>query len=536
MITKKQIFESSKGKQSIEVRKRFVEQIMKIVNGMPDIEKNTKSFESNAKLLQSNLSENNLKHYFNSEKKSNSFSLFKFLRDAIDFYFEAKNSDENNAQKIYDKILKSKTNLKLDKSFKISSIEKNDAKIIFSLIENIRKKSISLLYGKCNENMLLCAKVIMEFIHSHWDFDKKYDWENTREKNIPSESDISDYENSCKKLLHPVEQNKRYFRDYKNVVKEINLVINFLENQKKFWVKYPDFDYQDYIDWLKLKKDSNSLNWNIRFGGVVGRLKECILSSEANSSDYWLYVENEGWIGGASQYFYLYGKTEHCMGILTGKYLSNLAETLSVEAEKPIKDRKPLKNLINKFLKDTPKELVPDDDVRKRLNNWLSKYKTKSLSLNDTVPNYWHLGRIHRLMYSYMFPTSLEVKECLSNLIETLSVETKKPIKNRKPLKKLIDKFLKDTPKELIPNNVRILLKDWLSKYNNRSLSINDKIPNLYVDSNLNKQLKKVHDLMYSYLLPPAFDARKIGKAETTEDIDAKTKNKENRRSLNLEI
>ena len=85
MITKKQIFESSKGKQSIEVRKRFVEQIMKIVNGMPDIEKNTKSFESNAKLLQSNLSENNLKHYFNSEKKSNSFSLFKFLRDAIDF-------------------------------------------------------------------------------------------------------------------------------------------------------------------------------------------------------------------------------------------------------------------------------------------------------------------------------------------------------------------------------------------------------------------------------------------------------------------
>ena len=139
-------------------------------------------------------------------------------------------------------------------------------------------------------------------------------------------------------------------------------------------------------------------------------------------------------------------------------------------------------------------------------------------------------------MYSYMFPSSSEVKECLSNLIETLSVETKKPIKNRKPLKKLIDKFLKDTPKELIPNNVRILLKDWLSKYNNRSLSINDKIPNLYVDSNLNKQLKKVHDLMYSYLLPSAFDARKIGKAKTTKDIDAKTKNKEKRRSLNLEI
>ena len=183
MITKKQIFESSKGKQSIEVRKRFVEQIMKIVNGMPDIEKNTKSFESNAKLLQSNLSENNLKHYFNSEKKSNSFSLFKFLRDAIDFYFEAKNSDKNNAQEIYDKILKSKTNLKLDKSFKISSIEKNDAKIIFSLIEKIRKKSISLLYGKYDENMLLCAKVIMEFIHSHWDFDKKYDWGNTWKKN-----------------------------------------------------------------------------------------------------------------------------------------------------------------------------------------------------------------------------------------------------------------------------------------------------------------------------------------------------------------
>ena len=138
MITKKQIFESSKGKQSIEVRKKFVEQIMKIVKNMPNIEKNTKSFESNAELLQRSLSDKNLKHYFNSEKKSNSFSLFKFLRDAIDFYFEAKNSDENNDGKIYDKILKSKTNLKLDKSFKISSIEKNDAKIIFSLIENMR--------------------------------------------------------------------------------------------------------------------------------------------------------------------------------------------------------------------------------------------------------------------------------------------------------------------------------------------------------------------------------------------------------------
>ena len=186
MITKKQIFESSKGKQSIEARKRFVEQIMKLVKDIPkNIETNIKKFELNAESLQSNLSENNLKHYFNSEKKSNSFSLFKFLRDAIDFYFEAKNSDENNAGKIYDKILKSKTNLKLDKSFKISSIEKNDAKIIFSLIEKIRKKSISLLADKCDENMLLCAKVIMEFIHSHWDFDKKYDWENTWKKIYP---------------------------------------------------------------------------------------------------------------------------------------------------------------------------------------------------------------------------------------------------------------------------------------------------------------------------------------------------------------
>ena len=101
---------------------KFVEQIMKIVKNMPNIEKNTKSFESNAELLQRSLSDDNLKHYFNSEKKSNSFSLFKSLRDAINFYFEAKNSDENNAQKIYDKIkiLKSETNLKLDKSFKIS--------------------------------------------------------------------------------------------------------------------------------------------------------------------------------------------------------------------------------------------------------------------------------------------------------------------------------------------------------------------------------------------------------------------------------
>lgn len=534
MITKKQIFESSKGKQSIEVRKRFVEQIMKIVNGMPDIEKNTKSFESNAKLLQSNLSENNLKHYFNSEKKSNSFSLFKFLRDAIDFYFEAKNSDENNAQKIYDKILKSKTNLKLDKSFKISSIEKNDAKIIFSLIEKIRKKSISLLADKCDENISSCAKVIMDFRNSLQNFLDKYSWDFNPKRNIPRASDISELENSYEKLLYSIEQNKRYFRNYKDVIKQIHPILNYLENQKKFWVKYPDFNYRDYINWLKLQKDGASLSLHVDFG-VIGRLKEHMQKTDDDRYEYDFYEANLRWRN-VLPVFYLYGKTEHCMDILTGKYLSNLAETLSVEAEKPIKDRKPLKNLINKFLKDTPKELVPDDDVRKRLNNWLSKYKTKSLSLNDTVPNYWHLGRIHRLMYSYMFPTSTEVKECLSNLIETLSVETKKPIKNRKPLKKLIDKFLKDTPKELIPNNVRILLKDWLSKYNNRSLSINDKIPNLYVDSNLNKQLKKVHDLMYSYLLPSAFDARKIGKANTTEDIDAKTKNKENRRSLNLEI
>ena len=532
MITKKQIFESSKGKQSIEVRKRFVEQIMKIVNGMPDIEKNTKSFESNAKLLQSNLSENNLKHYFNSEKKSNSFSLFKFLRDAIDFYFEAKNSDENNAGKIYDKILKSKTNLKLDKSFKISSIEKNDAKIIFSLIEKIREKSISLLDDKYDENISSCAKVIMDFRNSLQNFLDKYSWDFNSKRNIPRASDISELENSYEKLLYPIEQNKLCFRNYKNVIKQIRLILNYLENQKKFWVKYPDFNYRDYINWLKLQKDGASLSLHVDFG-VIGRLKEHMQKTDDDRYEYDFYETNLRWRN-VLPVFYLYGKTEHCMDILTGKYLSNLAETLSVEAEKPIKDRKPLKNLINKFLKDTPKELVPDDDVRKRLNNWLSKYKTKSLSLNDTVPNYWHLGRIHRLMYSYMFPTSSEVEECLSNLIETLSVETKKPIKNRKPLKKLIDKFLKDTPKELIPNNVRNLLKDWLSKCNNKSLSLNDTIPNLFTNSNsdLNKQIKKVHDLMYSYLLPSAFDARKIGKANTTEDIDVKTKNKEKRRSL----
>ena len=209
MITKKQIFESSKGKQSIEVRKRFVEQIMKIVNGMPDIEKNTKSFESNAELLQRSLSDKNLKHYFNSEKKSNSFSLFKFLRDAIDFYFEAKNSDENNAQKIYDKIFKSKTNLKLDKSFKISSIEKNDAKIIFSLIETIREKSISLLDDKYDENISSCAKVIMDFRNSLQNFLDKYSWDFNSKRNIPRASDISELENSYEKLLYSIEQNKR---------------------------------------------------------------------------------------------------------------------------------------------------------------------------------------------------------------------------------------------------------------------------------------------------------------------------------------
>lgn len=526
MITKKQIFESSKGKQSIEVRKRFVEQIMKIVNGMPDIEKNTKSFESNAKLLQSNLSENNLKHYFNSEKKSNSFSLFKFLRDAIDFYFEAKNSDENNAGKIYDKILKSKTNLKLDKSFKISSIEKNDAKTIFYLIKTIREKSISLLGDKYDENISFCAKVILDFLVSFKNFMYKYFYAE-KIPEAPKASDISELQNSYEKLLYPIEQNKQYFRNYKDVIKQIHTTLNFLENQKKFWVKYPDFNYRDYINWLKLQKGDAHFNLNF---GVIGILKE-YMNKTYDRCYKEIYNKNFNYKC-VSRFFYRHDRAEHCKNILTEKYLSNLEKTLSVEVKKPIIDREPLKKLINKFLKDTPKELVPDDDVRKRLNNWLSKYKTKSLSLNDTVPNYWHLGRIHRLMYSYMFPTSPEVKECLSNLIETLSVETKKPIKNRKPLKKLIDKFLKDTPKELIPNNVRILLKDWLSKYNNRSLSINDKIPNLYVDSNLNKQLKKVHDLMYSYSLPPAFDARKIGKAKTTEDIDAKTKNKEKRRSL----
>ena len=250
MITKKQIFESSKGKQSIEVRKRFVEQIMKIVNGMPDIEKNTKSFESNAKLLQSNLSENNLKHYFNSEKKSNSFRLFKSLRDAINCYFEAKNSDENNAQKIYDKIkilkseAKSETELKFDKSskmyrdsieksFKISSIEKCDARRIFYLIKTICRKSISLLDNKYNydENISFCAKVIVDLMNSCHKFDSKY--YNDRRSwcdEIPQASDISELENSYEKLLYPIEQNKLCFRNYKNVIKQIHTILNYLEN------------------------------------------------------------------------------------------------------------------------------------------------------------------------------------------------------------------------------------------------------------------------------------------------------------------
>ena len=273
--------------------------------------------------------------------------------------------------------------------------------------------------------------------------------------------------------------------------------------------------------------------------GAIGRLKKYILNTAGKNKDYFSHYTYV-----TSDYFYNH-RIIYCRSILIEEYLSNLAETLSVEVKKPIKDRKPLENLINKFLTDTPKELIPEEDlysyydVRKHLNNWLSKYKTKSLSLNDEVlndkvPNYLHLNRIHQLMYSYMFPISSEVKECLSNLIETLSVEVKKSIKSRKPLKKLIDKFLKDTSKEVIQDNMRKCLKDWLSKYNNKSLSIDDKIPSLYkgqipdelLSSDLKKQLKKTHDLMYSYLLPPAFDARKIGKAKTTEDIDAKTKNK----------
>lgn len=530
MITKKQIFESSKGKQSIEVRKKFVEQIMKIVKNMPDIEKNTESFESNAELLQRSLSDGNLKHYFNSEKKSNSFRLFKSLRDAINFYFEAKNSDENNAQKIYDKIkiLKSETNLKLDKSFKISSIEKNDAKTIFSLIKTICRKSISLLDGKYDENISFCAKVIVDFRESYWNFIGKY---YNKYREMIQASDISELENSYEKLLYPIEQNKRYFRNYKDVIKQIHTILNFLENQKKFWVKYPNFNYRDYINWLKLQKDGNSLYLNINFD-AIGRLRKCIRNTDNDKYEDDLYEANLRTIC-ASKLFYKYrgdDKTEHCKNILTENYLSNLENTLIEEVEKPIKDRKPLKNLINKFLKDTPKELISKYKVRKHLNNWLLKYKIKYLSLNDKVLNYCRLNSIHDLMYLYMFSASSEVEECLSNLIETLSVEVKKSIKSRKPLKKLIDKFLKDTSKKLIQDDVRKCLKDWLSKYNNKSLSLNDKMPSLSL--NLREQMKKVHDLMYSYLLPPAFDARKIGKANTTEDIDVKTKNKEKRRSL----
>ena len=352
----KQIFESSKDKKSIKERKKFVENIVELIKSTK-IWSNTK-FQRTLRAFQSYLSDYDLKIYFNSEKKSNSFRLFKFFRDSIDLYFEAENSDENNAQKIYDKILKSKTNLNLDKSFKISSIDKDEAKIIFSFIKTIHKKSISLLSSKFSQNissdvrkihrnLLNCENEIRKILNKYFE---------SRNKIIKiylvDISDIQKLKDYYEKIITIIKQNKKYFLNSQETIKNIQNLVLCLKMQKKFWEKFPDFSYEEYCEWYKEKNKGDLYSFpkdnDVYLYVAPGDLKRYL--ELINYNKYTINGKQVYHFKNVRDWNYFYGRHEVlCRVILLQRLALRLIKSLCNELNKPIKNRKRFSKIMDEY-------------------------------------------------------------------------------------------------------------------------------------------------------------------------------------------
>lgn len=224
-------------------------------------------------------------------------------------------------------------------------------------------------------------------------------------------SDILKLKNSYEKLRNNIETAKHLFENQMCIDKSILKMIDFLEFQINFWRKYPNFGYEDYVNYISacrsndlyfLEPVKESSNWEC-WNGKLLYYSDCYI--ELQIPFYWniFYYDTEDTKD---------DRVRLCSKAMMQNCLKQLVAILSAEVAKQKEDRTPLNKIINKFIKDLPnKELCSNwkyeyISVISELKRLLAAYNNKSLKvLAKTVDT---MDEVQNHMYLYLLPPGFD--------------------------------------------------------------------------------------------------------------------------------